>query len=268
MNNSLTWFRKRCHNKQETINVRYLLKSKIKGIPQIGAIGTSWYDVEMCAPYKKKDVTIEGLCAILSVLNQNWYAVKSEIFTAGIYKFIKPYPLLTTAPQGKTYYRHINQQLHSFIEDIDRRAPTLLPKWISRWVGNISSCLSKLSMPAVPPCFVLLHGDLRFENIVCKEDAPLLIDYEHMRFGLRELDAANLIFDYIKVRSDSPTYAQDILCSVRRTIATRMKWGPAENARFLLFFSLISGLEYVSCCVSGDKRKAGIAKTLAQGFFD
>ncbi len=87
------------------------------------------------------------------------------------------------------------------------------------------SCFRELrdELAALPR--FLLHRDFQSENVMIRDDKPMLIDYQGLRLGRPEYDVASLVFDpYVKFSDDERSDLLDYYCCEPRGIGDVGEW--------------------------------------------
>ncbi len=177
----------------EIENLKYLMNLKPRIVPSIKETSKDYYLIEKCTEISKEDFALENFGKLYCNLLSSLYKIKRKGFTHGIYKYFAPNSL-NCLVENQKYIPYLMVEFNEIIKKITIYVPKLANdsmflsllnylrtniKYIRNWEPQEGYCL--------------LHGDLHIKNIVKRGQGYLLIDYEYLRFGAKELEVANFI---------------------------------------------------------------------------
>lgn len=197
------WFQKRA-NENEKQNYLYLKQQGLEIVLPEFKIGDEWLLLEKCEsiyPY----FTLTNTCFrwLYSSTVGKLHERKTDFYSRGIYKYMSPVEGSCLSGQ-----QHINNVPYfSHVLDFIGKAESQFDVSISNASicdlrQYIMSMLNKWMNWKPREGFALLHGDWKISNMVYKE-RPLLVDLEHMRIGIPEMEVANFFVQLYGMRKES-----------------------------------------------------------------
>jgi hypothetical protein len=259
------WIRKYVKEPREIENLNYLIKINFKLIPSIKTITQKYYIIEKCKPIKPEDFEPSHFYELYLNLLVPLHRFKRESFTPGVYKYFAQYNL-SRETNGQHYVPYIMNELEKIVQNLLIHFPRLSEDTIfinlvrylryNTWYFENWEPLGGYS---------LLHGDLHIGNIVKRDNNYLLIDFEYLRYGVVELEVANLVISSLiyhykknlneeKLNNLNTEYLQ--ICNTLPQI---------DSTLFKFFFIFSLSLFYLSLYIRGKHAELeGIRKITKQ----
>lgn len=194
-------------NTCEIQNYIYLKQHGLETVLPEFVIENGYLSLEKCESiYPYFSLTDECFQWLYSSTVGKLHRRKVNYYSLGVYKYMSPQlernPLMEQRTNSEPYFSHV----HAFIKQtesdfhVDISEPSILAlrkyigvelkKWID-WKPNEG--------------FSMLHGDWKISNMVFKGQ-PLLIDLEHMRLGLPEMEVSNFAIQLFGMRKESDEF--------------------------------------------------------------
>jgi len=178
---------------RELKNLKYLLQLAPSLIPSIEIITDDYYVMEKCEVIEPKDFEPANFYRLYTSLLMPLHKFKRKSFTPGIYKYFAPYSLNFEIKE-QYYIPYIMNELKKIVQDASLQLPELPDDAIfTNLVRYLKSTSRHFENWKPDSGYSLLHGDLHAGNIVKKDNNYLLIDFEYLRYGVAELEVANLV---------------------------------------------------------------------------
>ncbi|HOC52975.1 MAG TPA: hypothetical protein PLW61_01275 [Caldisericia bacterium] len=189
----IKWIKKFVKNSVEIENLKYLMQLTPNLLPSIKIITDNYYIMEKCNVIEPKDFAPANFYRLYSELLMPLHKFKKNNYTPGIYKYFAPYTLNSEIKE-QYYIPYIMNELKKLICNISIDFTELLE---DTYFLNLVRSLNSISIyfKDWKPYngYNLLHGDLHIGNIVKKNNSYLLIDFEYLHYGSKELEIANFI---------------------------------------------------------------------------
>lgn len=197
------WFKKNA-NEIEKRNYLYLKQQGFEKVLPDFKIDDKWLSLEKCESiYPYFSLTNDCFQWLYSSTVEKLHAKKMDFYSNGIYKYMSPveenYLMNRNYIEDISYFSHV----YNFIEQIESQfdvnisnpsmyalrkyIKTKLEEW-GDWKPNEG--------------FALLHGDWKISNMVYKKH-PLLVDLEHMRIGIPEMEVSNFLVQLYGMNKES-----------------------------------------------------------------
>lgn len=185
----IEYITKKVRDENEIINLKILRKISPQSIPFTKDINTTSYFIEKCQTIDETDFSPDNFSSIYNFLDENLYRQLERKYSEGIYKFFYVRHSYKRLFSGSSYVPYLIKELEHAIQRLkiynNRTVCALLDENRSR-AGSLQKWHPVNG-------FNLLHGDLHIGNMVKKNGNYLLIDYEYLRYGAKELEIANFI---------------------------------------------------------------------------
>lgn len=228
------YIKKKVKYETEFNNLFFLRNEFPAFIPFVKNIDDDSYLIEKCQVINQQDFNPANFKNLYSNLLINFYNYKCATFTTGIYKFYSVNSLFTDKQIGFVI-PYLLYELQNLINELQISDDIILKNVINEMEHSLGKyyCWKPING------YELLHGDLHIGNIVKKGNNFLFIDFEHLRFGLKELEISNFIISCLIYFQNKNTFNSKVLNDYNNIICTIDNFSLELYKSFLNYSALL-----------------------------
>lgn len=256
---NVRWIKKNVRSSTHIENLKYLLNVNPHILPTVKIIANHYYVVERCKAIDLPDFAPSNLHCVYKNLLASLHKHKREGFTPGVYKYFVPYPV-QSENRDEEYIPHLLDQLQRIVASVSIQQPKMITEdTFVCLFEHIAGVGSQLRGWKPLGGYSLLHGDLHIGNVVKKNRKYLLIDYEYLRYGAKELEIANFVISSLIWQHKKSQHRKEVDAVNELSRTTVEYFEMCRNLPFVdhkvfrFFFALALSLFYLSAYVKSDR---------------
>jgi len=190
----MEWIKKQIKIRSfEIENLKYLMNLKPGIMPSVKQTAQDYYLIEKCMELSQEDFAPENFDKLYLNLLASLYKIKGKGFTHGVYKYFAP-SSLNSLIENQKYIPYLMVEFNEIVKKTTIYVPKLTnDSMFLNLLDTLRTNFKYIQDWEPQEGYCLLHGDLHIKNIVKRGQDYLLIDYEYLRFGAKELEVANFI---------------------------------------------------------------------------